>query len=408
MPRINRIRIKEVDHTLSSKGGRVLEVTAGSHSFNTPTRPFTVAEITAKSYLGYRGVVQSDIAALPVDFSGKRKELFLKNNGALHAAETALQSKVDASRAFPSMPVMQIDPFDSGDMFAFKLAFEMQRSIDGLDILSMPEMRSDKSSFDRMVGNWSESSEEAGFGTAVHLALSEDVDAFAEKLDILADYSKTGAVQVLNIRYANPELHKQQLAALWLKRDDLEAIVNCTEMRSPRSESSSKLVQDEETLLLQNGFDTVTKKKITPSQQFVKKLASMPPIDSLEEIDQFKIHRHDASASIKSTTWTKMEHPPECHCSMCRGDDREKLFDRFGYLDDGSISKSGMRHFSILHDHQSDIDELEIFRRYTASGGTAEYDERVESNLSELRKLTRVRDRLRYRVPTTSSNRPWR
>ena len=51
MPGIDRIRIKDVDTTLATKGGRVLEVRCGIRSFLTPTRPLSAAEIGAKSYL---------------------------------------------------------------------------------------------------------------------------------------------------------------------------------------------------------------------------------------------------------------------------------------------------------------------------------------------------------------------
>lgn len=78
MPKISKIKIKDIDTTLATKGGRVLEIRCGSRSFLTPTRPLSATEISAKSYLGYRGEIRSDIAAIAVDFSGKRKELFLK------------------------------------------------------------------------------------------------------------------------------------------------------------------------------------------------------------------------------------------------------------------------------------------------------------------------------------------
>ena len=81
MPRIDSVRIKDVDSSLSTKGGRTLEVGCGGRTFSTPTRPLSTMDISAKSYLGYRGELKSDIAALTIDFSGGRKEYFLKRNG---------------------------------------------------------------------------------------------------------------------------------------------------------------------------------------------------------------------------------------------------------------------------------------------------------------------------------------
>lgn len=390
IPKINQIKIKNVDTSLSTKGGRVLEVSCGSHHFLTPTRPLSSTEIGAKSYLGYRGELKSDIAAIAVDFSGKRKELFLKNNGVLNRSEKLLQSYSDATFNLPSMPVIQIDPFKADEKSHFKLAFEVERSIEGVDILSMPGVIGDIESFDGLVRDWCDSSEDNGFGSAVQLSLTEDVTSFSEKLDLLAEYSSSGSLQVLNIQYASPSKYRQQLATLWGKREKIHAIINCIGMTKSKYESTPGLVTDEETILLQNGFDMITKKKHSVSQGFVKYLAMQPKITSMQDIDDYRIARHSASVSIKKDLWNRMRHPPECSCSVCRGQERDKLIDRFGYLDNGDISKSGLRYYSELHDHQSDMQELEVFRRYTVSDGAEEYDRRVSENLSELRDLSKV------------------
>lgn len=193
MPKIDHIKIKDVDTTLATKGGRILEVRCGSHSFLTPTRPLSATEIGAKSYLGYRGEVKSDIAVTAVDFSGDRKEEFLKNNGALGRAEKLLQSYSDASYSLPSMPLIQIDSFNAEEKSHFKLTFEVEKSIEGADILSMPGVIGNIAAFENIVKDWCGSSEDSGFGSAVQLSLAEDVDSFSERLDLLAEYSKSGS-----------------------------------------------------------------------------------------------------------------------------------------------------------------------------------------------------------------------
>lgn len=146
---------------------------------------------------------------------------------------------------------------------------------------------------------------------------------------------------------------------------------------------------DEETFLLQNGFDMITKKKYSVSQAYVKYLAVRPKVVSINDIDDYRIARHSASAAIRKNLWNRMEHPPECRCSVCRGQEREQLIERFGYLDNGDISKSGLRYYSVLHDHQSDMQELEVFRKYTASEGAEEYDRRVSDNFTELKRISK-------------------
>lgn len=380
MPRISGIGIRDVDTSMSSRGGRILNVKVGSHSFLTPTRPFTTSEIGAKSFLGYRGTIQSDIAALPIDFSGNRKEYFLKNNGVLHETERALQTHVDASRSVPSIPVIQLDPLPTTERSSFKIAYEMQKAMDGLQIISMPEASAGKEGFENCLKDWCRSAEEDGYGVAVQLSLKDDVRTFADKLDVVSDYSRTGSVVAVNIRFVDPNRCRQQMAILWDRREELEAIVNCSQVTSIGTEVARGLKTDLEAMLLQSGFDMLTKKKITPSRKYIARMR----MDSSGNPDDFKVLKHDASASIHSNCWLKMGHPPECSCSVCRGDDRNRLYERFNFLDNGDVSRSGMRYFSILHDHQSDMDELGVFRRYTANGETREYNERVESNQAEL------------------------
>lgn len=315
----------------------------------------------------------------------------MRNNGGLHREEIRLQSFSDASYPIPSLPVLQMDPLPVSDIGSFKVAFEMQTSIDGLDIVSMPEVSADITSFDSIVGNWCASAEDKGLGAAVQLSLSEDVDSFSERLDVLSEYALSGAVQVINIRYTEPSMCRQQLASLWARRDRIPAILNCTEVRNPRAEIVHGVVRDVETSLLQNGFDMITKRRNTPSPAFIGYLASQDPITSTDDMDRFNVSRHAASAFIKSETWNHMEHPPECRCSICRGNSRTEILNRFGYLDNGEISKSGMRYFSILHDHQSDMEELDVFREYTSTSGTAEYNQRVDDNLVALEKMTAQR-----------------
>jgi hypothetical protein len=389
MPKIGEIKIKDIDTSLATKGGRVLEVKCGSHSFLTPTRPFSAAEINAKSYLGYRGEIKSDIAAIALDFSGKRKELFFKNNGALNRSEKLLQSYSDASYSLPSMPLFQIDPFKAEEKSHFKLAFEVERSIEGVDILSMPGVIGTAFEFEKLVKNWCESSESDGFGSAVQLSLTEPVDSFSEKLDVLADYSQSGLFQILNVQYAPPSKVRQQLAVLWDKREEMNAIVNCVGVMGPRSESVPGIARDEEIILLQNGFDMITKKKHSVSQSFVKYLAVQPKATSIDDVDDYKVARHSASATIRGKLWNTMKHPPECRCSVCKGQTRGELIERFGYLDNGDISKSGLRYYSLLHDHQSDMQELDVFRKYVMTEGTEEYNRRIDDNFSELEVLSK-------------------
>ncbi|MGI6009014.1 MAG: hypothetical protein ACOX8X_02675 [Methanomethylophilus sp.] len=388
---ISDIRIADVDTSLASEGARVLSIKTGSHSFQTPTRPFTTAEITAKSFLGYKGEIVNDIAAIPIDFSGKRKELFLGNSKAISKAEASLRSNLDAAYGKPELAVFQMDPLEASDIKSLKVAFDMQRDAEGLDIITLPETGPDIKSFSEAVSKWCEGAETADKGAAVQLSLKEDVEVFSSKLSLVSELSRSGSIQAINIRYERPEKCRLQLAELWKARESINAIVNCTQFRSAGSSvsvpgiESKVLLRDAETDLLQHGFDMVTPVKKTVSSRFIARMNNQPAPDSLDKIDLFNMAVHEAGVSIKSNAWMKMGHPPECRCSVCRGREKDALISAFSYKDNREIERSGMRYFSILHSHQSDMNELEILRRYAKSEGAKEYNNRQNEKMKEVK-----------------------
>lgn len=374
------VKVSHIDDSLSSKGARTLRVRIDSaRSFKTPTRPVSVKETSAKNFLGYRGEVDAPIFAYQMDLrTCGRFEKFRRNNGFIKDEKKYLQSALYSNYKRPSFTILQLPPLDSDDTHSFKVAFDMQKDVDSLDMMCIPELDQNSGGFEHIVNDWCRSAEDVGKSAVPQLYLGDCLKVFRERLDFLCELSSTGSIPVVNVRYHQDSIH--QLVSLWNRRDDLNSIVNCSEVPTGKSDISRGVSTDLETDLIQHGFDSVTrvKKTVSPKYMAMRNMEVAP--NSLNDIDSYKIARHDAAISIEGRMWQSMRHRPECSCSVCRGDQWGRILERFAYKDNGDISPSGLRYYSMLHDHQSDLVELGVMRDYIESDGGNEYDERISDN----------------------------
>jgi len=388
---IDSVKIKCVDRSIASKGARTLDVrVSSSESFETPTRPISTMELTAKSFLGYRGELTAPLSALPVDLStGSKFQRFLKKNGTVNDTRRKLQSMSDSTYMCPSFPILQMPilkpPLTTEDELPFKIAFDMQCSVEDMDYICIPAVGPGASGFEKTVVDWCESAEDGcGKGAVPQIRLDEDPEIFSKKIGILCDLSKTGLVTIVNVIYANPDRNSLQLAELWSRREDMNAIVNCSEVPPKGNEFRKGVSMDLEEYLIQHGIDSITRKKGFISFKYMYKRNMEEPPTDLDGADDYNMAVHSASVRISKNLWESTEHPLFCGCSVCRGDTREKLIDRFAYKDNGAIERSGMNYFSKIHDHQSDQSELSGMRRFIRSGEMAEYEEQLETKRKEL------------------------
>ena len=147
------IRVDPGESTLSGKGGRVVSVRVSSSvSFDTPVRPLSIAETIAKDYLGYRGILESPIAIMPIDLqSNDGYTKFLRKNGFIHENQNNLQSFTDRNHGKPCAPLLQLPPLDFDDRVPFKIAFDMQKDVDGLAFMCMPEVDVEYDDYEKAV-----------------------------------------------------------------------------------------------------------------------------------------------------------------------------------------------------------------------------------------------------------------
>lgn len=379
------VRISHVDTTLASRGARTLDIRISSSvSFKTPTRPISVKEASAKNFLGYRGEIDAPISAYPMDLkTGDRLEKFRRNNGFIKEEKRALQSFLYSNYKRPCFTILQLPPLIAEDKHSFKVAFDMQKDMDALDMMCIPELDQNSGEYNRIITDWCESAEDLGKLAVPQLCLGDRLDVFEKRLDILCELSGTGAIPVVNIRYSPNSAH--QLVSLWDHREDLKSIVNCSEVPTKIKDNiGTGVASDQETDLIQHGFDSVTRRKMSVSPKFIAKRNMEDAPRTLNDIDPYKMAYHEAALSIEGKMWQSISHHPECGCSVCRKDQWDRIIERFAFKDNGDISPSGMRYYSALHDHQSDMIELEVMRDYIVSDGIKEYDERISENRTNI------------------------
>jgi hypothetical protein len=381
------VKIGEIDTSLGSSGGRILDIrTSSSHSFTTPARPICAEEITAKNFLGYRGEIYAPLAVLPLNINGERLQKFGMNNGTVKKLRQTLQSLSDSTWLMPSFPVIQTDNALSCERDRLhKIAFEMQVGTSGLDYICMPWIDGSISEFEAAVKDWSESAEKQGFGCVVQLDMKDKPENLGRKLDFLAEMSDTGIVSIINLIYANPENYPTQYAEVWSRRESLNTLINCSEV--PRGVGKGDMMSEIQTKLISYGIDSFSRKKNVLSQKAVGYLAEQPPPENLSGIRKYRMAIHSASVQVKQDAYAKVEHEYRCNCSICRGKSIGDLTNRFSYKDNGEIEKSGMAYFSHIHDHQSDQAEIDRAKSFIRSCEMSSYETLQQEERRKLGKL---------------------
>lgn len=386
---IYSVKIGEIDTSLGSSGGRVVNVrTSSSHSFRTPARPICSEEITSKNYLGYRGEISAPFGVLPLNINGERLQKFGMNNGTVKELGRTLQSLSDSTWLMPSFPVIQTDKALSCERDKLhKVAFEMQTEISGLDYICMPLVDGNITEFEAAVKDWSESAERQGFGCVVQLDMKSDTENLGRRLDVLAAMSETGAISIINLIYADPKNNPTQYAEVWSRRESLNAIINCSEV--PRGLGKGEIMSEIQTKLISYGIDSISRKKNVLAQDAVKFLMSQPPPKDIGEIQNYNMAVHSASVKVGRDAYVKIEHDYCCGCSICRRKSIKELTESFAYKDNGEIEKRGMVYFSRIHDHQSDQAEMDRARSFILSHEMNSYE---ASQNEEKEKLERLID----------------
>ena len=384
---LDSVKVRSIDTSILSRGGRVLDVkVSSSASFLTPVRPVSTIELSSKSFLGYRGELKTPLAALPLNINGETFEKFKRNNGTVKKLRQELEATATNTAFSVNFPILQIPEMSAADAQYEKIAFDLQMNTRGLDYFSMPVYKCGPSEYEAKVRDWCTSLvDEYRIGCVPQLRMDEDPVQFEEKLKILASFTRSGLINVINVIFSNPEDNLNQYAALWRYRDELDAIINCSEVpKKGKDIVPGSVFQDYETQIIQYGIDSISRRKERVSPKFIAFRNFAPPPGSLRDVDPFYLAVHRASATISGRAWQLSAHEEYCTCPVCKGRAKSDIFNTYAYKDNGEIEPSGLRYYSILHDQQSDTMELENVRQHISSEDMRTYDTTIQENRKTL------------------------
>ena len=306
---LDRIKIDSIDESISNRGGRTMEVRVSSSStFTSPLRPISTGEIRAKSFLAYRGILNAPIAALPMPITGEAYDKFLKNNGMVKNIKTELESLAISTSPLVKFPILKMKAIRYDEEFPLKIAFSMQSDMDSLDYLSMPNISCNPSAYSKSVTNWCETSiDDYEKGCVPQLSMKEDVDVLDEKLDVLSSLANSGLITIVNLIYANPNQYPIQYAKLWKKRNNLNFLINCSDVPMKGTViREGVMASDMESTLTTYGIDSITREKRRLPPKAAARLRMEKPPNTLSEVDAFDWAIRNASVMLNHHYWNRV------------------------------------------------------------------------------------------------------
>jgi hypothetical protein len=359
-------------------GGRTLSINPKKgNSFDTPTQPFSVPEFKAKSFLPFIGTFEGHMGAIQIDIHGERYQRFLQGNGAVKNVRRRMVKYSDRTMCFDNFIVLDV-PAETPNNKISKLYFEMQIGIPTLDYITMPCLNTKASELLKVYSDWQNIAESYKKGVVPQLSMSEDIKLFQSKLDALCDLSNTGAVQIINLLYADPDNNPHQFAAVWEKQET-NVLFNCAKV--PRS---GKFVTDDYNephyiRLRRFGIDTVTYHTTTPSPGYIFSLQYLPTPETIDSIKDFEWAHHPGAAILSSTFWKHLpKHTIDCGCKVCKNKTQEEILNEYCVNEDGQIIPEAMPYVSKLHDSISVEHENNKFRKYINSNEVSSYDQEIK------------------------------
>ena len=372
---ITDVKVNSIDQSVAGTGGRTLTVKRKSEGgFETPSRPYSLPEFIAKSYLGFRGTLDGYLGAVQIDLHGSRLDHFNSINGMYDRTRRTLIKYSDLTSCFDNFVILDVPPVNPLDDRALRIFFELQARSMYLQYMSVPPIITTKlDDFERIISDYSNSAQGFQKGIVPQIALNEAADVFKAKLDLLTRLAETGEIQIINLVYADPDKSIQNYLEVWNHRE-IRALINVSGVPRSGKEVSPGVFETYQSRILGYGVDTTTPIRETPSSKYVASQLLKPRPTSLDGIDHFKWPIHPASAAINDQTWRSMPTEfIECDCKVCKAKKQDDLIGLYSREPNGLIEPSGMRYASNLHDALSSQNELELVRKMIRSAEMVEY-----------------------------------
>ncbi len=372
-------KVDEIDTSRLGTGGRTLTIKPKrGKTFSTPTTPFSRKEITAKSALPFIGTIDGHLSAVQIDIKGERLKEFFTNKETIKEVRRKIVKFSDITCCYDNFLILDVPPIDIKNLDQFKIFLEIQLKVRTLDYISIPQIQTnDTKSFERLISDWQKNAEMYGKGAVPQLSMNEDLDIFKKKLSVLCELSESRVVDIINLKYANPEDHLPQFTEVWKHRDD-NVIFNCYDV-PPKSKEVYPNIRETPNMELQrHGIDTITPKKKTVSQKYMVKLIHEPPVKTIDEL-KFDWPYHPAATILSPNHWKKLPpHNVACGCKVCNDKNQREIIEKYSYDHKRDIMNSAMYYVSTLHNSQSSELQNQEIKKFIKSNEMDAYQSQVE------------------------------
>ena len=374
------VKVKDIDTSLLGSGGRTLSIKPRHKpNFTTPTYPFSKPDFTAKSYLGFRGVFNGNLGVIPIDIRGQRYVKFSHNNGTVKYIRRTITKFSDKMCFNENFTVLDVNPENPTNQKIQKLYLEMQLIVKYLNYISIPPIQTtNMNQFKHVVTDWQNNAEQYEKAAIPQISLSEDLDIFKQKLDVLCELAQSDVIDAINLKYANPRDYPHQFVAVWEKRET-DVLFNC--YGAPRKGRIISLNFRESPILgLQRyGIDTITYLTKTPSQKYVASLQFKEAPKSVDALDYDWVY-YPGGAVLEHNYWRSLPaHSVNCPCKVCKNRVQSEIINEYCYNDLGEIDNSSMGYTSKLHSGLSSELEYSRIKRYIKSNEMTNYHSEVEN-----------------------------
>jgi hypothetical protein len=374
------VKVGDIDTSLIGTGGRILSIKPNQREgFTTPTRPFSKPEFIAKSYLAFRGTLDGHLGAVQIDIRGnERYNAFLQNNGAVRTIRRRMIKFSDLTCCFENFLVLDVPPESPEHQRILKLYIENQLRIQTLNYISMPPINTiNMDALEKMIVDWQNNADNYGKGVVPQLSMNEDLKNFQAKLNLLCELAESDVINIINLRYANPENYPQQYVSLWEKRET-NVLFNCYNVPRKGKPVSTTLMESPILELQRYGIDTISPKTSTPSPRYIAFLQHQESPQRINELIYEWVY-HPAGLVFPSDIWQNLAmHSIECNCKVCKKKSQQEIIDTYCYDDRGDIDRSSMDYVSKLHDGISSELEYSKIKRYIQSNEMSAYTSEIE------------------------------
>lgn len=377
---ITSVSVADIDDSDGGLGGRTLNIQAKSRpNFMTPTRPMSVREFGAKEYLGFRGTLEGHLGAVPLDIYGTRFAELLKTNEASISMERRLTHFADLTCCFENFATLDMPSVEASNSTLIKLLMETQAGILTLGNISLPPIHGSVKDLERIIKDALKVYGPTGKGIVPQLSLREDPRELKKKLLMLEELAQTGAIQIVDLIYADPSRYRLQYLEVW-KMKEAPMIFNCSRVPKTSAEVSQGISMTPIVLLQRYGIDTFTPRTNTSTFAYIAKIRHTPHPSSFDEVTTYSWACHKGGSMLRPSLWRALpSNNVECNCKVCRNLPQDDILNKYCLTDQGFVDDSAMLRTSYLHDGISSQNEYNVIKSMIRQGEMDIYLNGLES-----------------------------